>query len=61
MAALFAAATLTAPGASAQQDGDPPAGPRFAEAWCSSNCHVISPGASGAGAGADASEGGGAS
>jgi mono/diheme cytochrome c family protein len=35
-----------APLAAAQQEGDPAAGRRLAEAWCS-NCHVIGPGASG--------------
>lgn len=32
--------------AGAQQEGDPAAGRRLAEAWCS-GCHVIGPGASG--------------
>ena len=40
------AGALLAPVAGAQQEGDPAAGRRLAEAWCS-NCHVIGPGASG--------------
>jgi mono/diheme cytochrome c family protein len=41
------AGALLAPAAAlAQQEGDPAAGRRLAEAWCS-GCHVIGPGASG--------------
>jgi mono/diheme cytochrome c family protein len=40
-----------APVAAAQQAGDPAAGRRLAEAWCST-CHVIGPGAAGPASGA---------
>ena len=40
------AGALLAMTAGAQQEGDPAAGRRLAEAWCS-GCHVIGPGASG--------------
>jgi mono/diheme cytochrome c family protein len=40
------AGALLAMTAGAQQEGDPTAGRRLAEAWCS-GCHVIGPGASG--------------
>jgi mono/diheme cytochrome c family protein len=43
-AALLAAGAV--PAARAQQAGDPAAGRRLAEGWCS-NCHVIGPGQSG--------------
>lgn len=40
------AGALVASAAGAQQEGDPTAGRRLAEAWCS-GCHAIGPGASG--------------
>lgn len=43
---LSLAGIIAAPAAWAQQEGDPAAGRRLAEAWCS-GCHVIGPGASG--------------
>ena len=44
---IVAAAALLAGGpAAAQRAGDPEAGRRLAEAWCS-DCHVVGPGASG--------------
>lgn len=45
LTAAMAGALAAAP-AGAEQEGDPAAGRRLAEAWCSS-CHVIGPGASG--------------
>ena len=43
---IVAAAMLAGGPVAAQRAGDPEAGRRLAEAWCS-NCHVIGPGASG--------------
>lgn len=43
---LGLAGALLATAAGAQQEGDPAAGRRLAEAWCS-GCHVIGPGTSG--------------
>ena len=40
---LALAGALLATAAGAQQEGDPAAGRRLAEAWCS-GCHVIGPG-----------------
>jgi mono/diheme cytochrome c family protein len=42
----FAGAMVAPAAARAQHEGDPAAGRRLAEAWCS-GCHVIGPGASG--------------